>query len=167
MAFKMSWGIFTASFHIYDITLAFLFLKHFFVVPHSSLHPGTTQSAKQRSCWDARLSSVSIVIVFMPVQQQKICHPSVVVGLLSLLSLNSWWLWWFSQLFQWFLHLKQMMIHKIWFGWGGRENKTNNCMLQWPLYHTDAVRSRMKVEQGKSFTDSAQLLYSNRNKTVW
>ena len=164
MAFKMSWGIFTASFHIYDITLAFLFLKHFFFVPHSSLHPGTTQSAKQRSCWDARLSSVSIVIVFMPVQQQKICHPSVVVGLLSLLSLNSWWLWWFSQLFQWFLHLKWARIQTIWSAWARKQTDTHthNCMLRC------TILMQFDLEwKGSRENRSAQLLYPNRNETVW
>ena len=77
-------------------------------VHHSGLHPGTTWSAKWRSCCDARLFSVNVI--FMPVPQKicpasvivllifcpsiagglKICHASVVV--LHILSLNSWWL---------------------------------------------------------------------------
>ena len=46
---------------------------------NSSLHSGTTQSAKWRSHWDARLSGVNLV--FMPVPR-KICHPSITIVVL-------------------------------------------------------------------------------------
>ena len=65
-------------------------------------------------------------------------------------SLYSWWFGWFSQLFQWILHWSSR------FGPVGERNKTNNnCMLHYSLHHTDAVWSRMKVEQDKSFSTAA------------
>ena len=56
-----------------------------------------------------------------PVSVSSSCHSmenlSGIVVLLYLWLLNNtnnrWWLWWFSQLYQWFLHLKQMMILMI------------------------------------------------------
>ena len=42
----------------------------------TSLHPGTTWSAKQRSHWDTRLCNISIFFMSVP---QKIGHPSIFV----------------------------------------------------------------------------------------
>ena len=64
----------------------FLFQNKSSVHHSCSLHPGTTQSAKQRSCWDARLPSINIVIMPVP---WKICHPSIVILLDLLLLFNS------------------------------------------------------------------------------
>ena len=63
-------------------------------------------------------------------------------------SLYSWWFGWFSQLFQWILHWSSR------FGPGGWE-KQNKQQLYASLHHTDAVWSRMKVEQDKSFSTAA------------
>ena len=35
------------------------------------------------------------------------------------------------------------------------------------LRHIGAVRSKMKAEQGKSYTDTAKLIYPNKNGMVW
>ena len=67
---------------------------------------------------------------------------------------NSWWLWWFSQLFQWFILLKWMMIPIIWSGWA-KNKKTNKQQLYALLCHVDAVQSRVKAEWGKPFSTAA------------
>ena len=131
-----------------DITHFFLFLTLFFSVSHSSLPPGTTQSAKQRSCWDTQLSSVCII--FMPVPQ-KISHPSIVV-LLSLLSLNTWWFNGFLRCLNGFFVYSWLWYR--WFSWrrvrereGGKRHskKTMLCFailmqldLEWKLWNRDS-----------------------------
>ena len=104
MAFKISWGI-THSF-LFNQFVPFFLSCCLFPTPVSTL----AQDCKTKV---TPLSSVSFISMPVP---RKICYPSV-VALLFLLLLLSWWLWWFSVLFQWFLHLKRMMIQMIWPAW--------------------------------------------------
>ena len=80
------------------------------------------------------------------------------------LTINRWWLWWFSQLYQWFLHLKQMMILMIQSAQG--ERKKNKTDYNTSLHHTDADRTRKRT--GENCTAKLILfLNPNRNGTVW
>ena len=52
-------------------------------------------------------------------------------------TLYSWWFWWFSRLFQWFLHLKRMMIR---FGQRETKQEQNKQQLCASLCHIDSLR---------------------------
>ena len=88
----------------------------------------------------------------------KICHPSIIV-LLYLLLLNSWWFDVFSQPFQGFLHLKQMMIQII---LSVLARKKPHCML-----HCTILMQLDLVLKWRGKNCTAKLIYPNRNGTVW
>ena len=72
----------------------------------------------------------------------KICHPRVV----CFLSLNCWWFYGFLSCFKSFFIWSGWRYW--WFGqWCEREQR-----LYALLHHIDAVRSRMKAEQGKPYS---------------
>ena len=73
-------------------------------------------------------------------------------------SLYSWWLWWFfSAVSMGFSFKEDNDTHNL--VWVGEKNKTqskqNKQQQLYALLNTDAVQSRTKVEQGKSFSTAA------------
>ena len=125
----------------------------------TSLHPGTTWSAKQRSHWDTRLCSISIIFMSVP---QKIGHPSIFVllylyrliaaagGLMFFLShFKDFFIW--SR--QWYIRFHQPWARKI----------THNCMPHCVVWMR--LDLKMKVEWEKSYS-KADLSKQKWNSTL-
>ena len=139
MAFKMSWEIPTTSL---DITCFFLFK---FSVHHSCLHPGATQSAKQK-----------VMLRHQTFQCQWQCHlfacameKSVIQALLYFI-FSQYLTWWFNGSLS---HFSSLFIWSRWwykwFGWCWVERKKMYALL----CLIDAVRSKAEWEKLYSTAD--------------